>query len=183
MTDNLNNPNLSNEDRANLVAYLDGELDEKASLALEAKLGIDPHARTEVEQLKRTWDLLDHLPKPAPSSRFTHRTMERLAIQTAPTRMSARLSPRWRPSSMLVGVAASALVASGVGFMGARWLSPPRQTPVQVSGGEIDPEALLRDRRVIENRRLYEQVVSFDFLRELSNPDDPDLFGDDGSGS
>lgn len=177
------NPALSSEDRANLVAYLDGELDEKTSLALEAKLGIDPRARTEVDQLRRTWDLLDYLPKPSPSPSFTHQTMERLAIQTVPSRTPWWLSPRWRPAALTVGLAASALIASGVGFAGARLLAPASKTPGHLASPDVDTEALARDRRVIENRRLYERVVSIEFLRELANPDDPDLFGDDSSGS
>ena len=38
---------LSDEDRAELVAYLDGELDEKSTLELEARLSRDPQARAE----------------------------------------------------------------------------------------------------------------------------------------
>ena len=46
---------LSEEDRANLVAYLDGELDDDAARALEAKLSLDPDARAEAETLRKTW--------------------------------------------------------------------------------------------------------------------------------
>ena len=43
---------LSDDDRADLVAYLDGELDEEASRALESKLSLDPKARAEADSLK-----------------------------------------------------------------------------------------------------------------------------------
>src|SRR5262249_41070651 len=69
-------PQLTDEDRANLVAYLDGELDAEAAQALEAKLSVDPTARAEADALKRTWELLDYLPRPEPSPSFTHRTLE-----------------------------------------------------------------------------------------------------------
>jgi hypothetical protein len=72
---------LSNKDRENLTAYLDGELDEAAVQALEAKINLDPAVRKEVEALKKTWGLLDQLPKPRPATGFTHRTMERLTLE------------------------------------------------------------------------------------------------------
>jgi hypothetical protein len=37
-------------------------------------------------------------------------------------------------------------------------------------------QVLARDRRLIENKRLYELVDDIGFLRQL---DDPELFGDD----
>ena len=43
-------PPLSNEDRENLVAYLDGELDAKAARALEARLNLDAEARAVIAQ-------------------------------------------------------------------------------------------------------------------------------------
>src|SRR3954451_13737717 len=55
---------LSEQERADLVAYLDGELTGEAARALEAKITLDPQARAEAETLKRTWELLDFLPKP-----------------------------------------------------------------------------------------------------------------------
>ncbi len=36
---------LSDEDRENLVAYFDGELDEESARTLEAKLNLDPQTR------------------------------------------------------------------------------------------------------------------------------------------
>jgi anti-sigma factor RsiW len=69
---------LSERERADLVAYLDGELTGEAARALEAKLSLHPQARAEAEALRRTWAMLDFLPRAKPSADFTHRTMERL---------------------------------------------------------------------------------------------------------
>ena len=60
-------PPWSAEERDNLVAYLDGELDEAAVRSLEARLARDPQARQELEALKRSWEMLDYLPRPEPS--------------------------------------------------------------------------------------------------------------------
>ena len=55
---------LSPAERDNLVAYLDGELPDGESRRIATKLTSSPTARREVEALERTWQLLDHLPRP-----------------------------------------------------------------------------------------------------------------------
>jgi anti-sigma factor RsiW len=176
-------PNITEAERAELVAYLDGEVDQKTAMTIEAKLGRDPRVRSEADQLKRTWELLDYLPRPAPSPDFTHRTLERLTVNYPPRHARWQFLPRWRPSKWTMGWAAAALIVGAVGFFGARFLSPSRPPVAEAEPQDVDPEMVIRDRRVIENRRLYEHIVGIDFLRELANPDDPDLFGDDQSGS
>ena len=49
--------------KEDLVAYLDGELDEQASQDIEQTLAQSPAARREVEALARTWKLLRVLPE------------------------------------------------------------------------------------------------------------------------
>ena len=44
-----------------LVAYLDGELDAETSTRVEQRLTEDDDYRTQLQQLQRTWDLLDEL--------------------------------------------------------------------------------------------------------------------------
>src|SRR5262245_34238250 len=85
---------LSDEDRANLVAYLDGELEGDAAQAIEARLGADPALRAEAEALKRTWDLLDYLPRPEPSPSFTHRTLSRLSAKETQAALKRSAGPR-----------------------------------------------------------------------------------------
>jgi anti-sigma factor RsiW len=164
---------LNEEDREDLVAYLDGELDGQKAQELEAKLNLDPNVRAEAEALRRTWQLLDYLPRPEPSPSFTHRTLERVSSQ----RLRLALPPqrgRWRPWALGLGWAAAVLIAAGVGFAGVRLLTRPAPEPADAE------EQLVRDLRVIENRRLYEHADDLRFLREL---DQPDLFGDDDLGS
>jgi anti-sigma factor RsiW len=159
---------LSEAERANLVAYLDGELDEETAQALEAKLLLDGRAREEAGALQWAWDLLDYLPRAEPSPTFTNRTVERIA---APRTHLALPGKPGRRRCLTLGLAwaAAVLVAAGVGFAGAQLVS--RWT-------DLDRH-LIRDLRVIENKRLYETVEDLDFLRQL---DHPDLFGDDTSG-
>ncbi len=168
---------LSEEDRTNLVAYLDGELDEAAAQALEARLSNDPHARAEAEGLRRTWELLDYLPRAEASTSFTHRTLEKLAVQTAPRptlRMTRSRLPWWL---LATGWAAAVLLAAAGGLTAANLLWPRNQV---VQEETIDLESqIVRNLRVIERKRLYEHVDDLEFLREL---DRPDLFGDDDPG-
>jgi anti-sigma factor RsiW len=154
---------LTNEDRATLVAYLDGELDEEAARQVEARISQDPTVRAEVESMRRTWDLLDYLPRTEASPTFTHRTV---GLVTAERLASLKSRGRRRRWLLGAGWAAAVLVAALAGFGGVTLLTPHEPTE----------EELARDLRLIENWRLYEQVDNMEFLRSL---DHPDLFGDD----
>jgi anti-sigma factor RsiW len=155
---------LTDEERADLVAYLDGQLDEDKAQEVAARLSLDPAARAEADALNRVWDLLDYLPKAEPSPTFTHRTLERVTAQQPASRAAGRR--RW---VRVAAWAAALLLAVATGFGGTAFLLPRDRAD----------EALVRDLRVIENRRLYEPIDDLDFLLELSHPD---LFGDDAPG-
>ena len=57
------------------------------------------------------------------------------------------------------------LLAGTLGFAGGRFLHRQKALPREFSI-DVD-EALVRDLGVIENRRLYDNVESIDFLRAL----------------
>src|SRR6266542_1206323 len=88
---------LNEDDKAELVAYLDGELDEAATQAVEAKIAADPNARAELDALKQTWGMLDYLPKANPSPNFTHRTLERLTMENVPASKTMPMPGKRRP--------------------------------------------------------------------------------------
>jgi anti-sigma factor RsiW len=155
---------LNERERADLVAYLDGELHGEAARAIEAKINLYPEVRAEAESLKRAWDLLDFLPRHEPSPTFTERTVSRVV----PLQPTIPLRPH-RPWLMPAAWAASVLLAFAAGWAGYAWLVPARP-------GEDD---LMRDLRIIENLPLYEPVGDMDFLRRL---DQGDLFGRESSG-
>jgi hypothetical protein len=176
-----NSPPLSDDQRAELVAYLDGELPKPAALAVEAKLNTDSRMRAEVETLRRTWELLDHLPKPEPTPQFASRTLDRVST----IRMSSLRSPveiskgrswgRWRPWTLGIGWAAALMLAVVGGYGGSRILSKRDFSPNSTESGEVQSE-LAKDFRVIENQRLYVHADDMEFLRALQ---DPELFGDE----
>jgi anti-sigma factor RsiW len=162
----MSSKRLSDDDRAELVAYLDGEVTGQAARAIEAKLSLDARWRAEAESLKRTWDLLDFLPRPEPTADFTERTLSKLEPIRRPAGAAGATSPgfRW----LLVGAWAAALLLALLGgYFGGR---------AALRAGPGDAE-LTRDLRIIENKRYYDLIDDVDFLREL---DDPDLFGEEG---
>jgi hypothetical protein len=175
----MSKPSAFNEkERADLVAYLDGELEGDAARAIEQKLALDPAARAEADALKRTWDLLDFLPKTEPSPNFTHRTLDRLGpIKTGVQPESARRG--WRLALFGTGWAAAVVLAALGGYFGFNRLVPSPTRHREVAPEPSDAE-LARDLNVIKNKRLYELAEDIDFVREL---DQPDLFGADSPGS
>jgi anti-sigma factor RsiW len=161
------NPPLTEQEKADLVAYLDGELGGEAARSLEARISLDPVVRAEAETLKRTWDLLDHLPRPEPSPSFTNRTLERLA----PVRAKLAVARKSRPWLIGASWAAAVLAAVAAGYAGMNLAVKPAGNPDQ---------DLSRDLRVIECKRYYDRVDDLDYLKSLEQSE---LFGDDSPGS
>jgi anti-sigma factor RsiW len=156
---------LSDEDREALTAYLDGELDEATARRVETRLNLDPTTRLEAEALKQAWSMLDYLPRAEPSTTFTHRTLERLALQTG------RIHRRgWRPWAAGLAWAAAVLVAAAIGFGVSRLPSRPSPEPPDLE------EQMAQHLRAIQKIHLYEHVDEIDFLHALNQPD---LFGNE----
>ncbi len=141
--------------RANLVAYLDGELDEVTTLEVEKTLSESEEIRLEVEALSKTWELLDALPPVQASSQFTERTLESLQTGSVPEGIRPLVSPAARRNLfgilLVLGLASCAVL----GFYLANLVVPQRS------------DDLVRDLPVIENLDLYEEVGDVEFLREV----------------
>ena len=162
---------LNNEDRDNLAAFLDGELDEDAAQALEAKLNRDPEARKEVEALKQAWSMLDFLPRPEPSPNFTHRTMERLTMSVPRAAATARMKP---PGSghwlRILGWAGAVLLAVTVGGVAGSFLWHGRVPDDPLA------DVIAQHGTLIDHFVLYEPIIDLEFLKGL---DHSELFGED----
>jgi anti-sigma factor RsiW len=166
--------------RADLIAYLDGELDEQAAGQFEARLGRDPALRAEADALKRTWDLLDYLPRPEPSADFASRTLTKVP-GLRPTAVPSTSASSWpvatRPAGRWTRVAlgvAAALLLVLAGYGGSGLLLDPAATP-----RPTDPtdEELARDVRLLENLHLYRHADDLNFLHGLD-----EMFGDEAAG-
>ena len=168
---------LSEEEKAELVAYLDGELDEAAQQAVEAKIATNPDARAELDALKQTWGMLDFLPKASPSPNFTHRTMERLTLEKVASGSASKTAPVVGDANWLrrIAWAAAIVVALGGGYLAATRIWPSASVPDPIP--DVD-QPLVEHLRIAEKWRLYENTDDLDFAKKLTHPD---LFGDDPS--
>ena len=170
-----------------LVAYLDGELGGADARSVESKLAFDPKARAEADALKKTYDLLDYLPKPEPSATFATRTLTQIypvqcdelpaAKPPAPSSAGIPLTPSQsvpvpikpqRTAWILLGWCFATLLATTLGYLGHLIARPhleasyaTKQTSEQV--------------RLLERLPMYLGVDDIGYLKSL---DDPDLFGD-----
>jgi hypothetical protein len=103
---------LSDAERERLVAYLDGELDDAAEQQVVADLGVRPELRREADTLKKTWELLDFLPKPAATPRFTEQTMQKLQV----TKLLLIKREQWWRRLAVVGWLAAVILVGLLGF-------------------------------------------------------------------
>src|SRR5260221_1838165 len=81
------------EPDADVVAYLDGERDPRATRAMEKRLRADARLRAQAEAIRKTWNLLDYLPQPDPSPSFTSRTLEKVAVLPSASRPVPTTTP------------------------------------------------------------------------------------------
>jgi hypothetical protein len=151
-------PHLTERERADLVAYLDGELGGEAARALEAKLNLSPEARAEADSLKRTWDLLDFLPRAEPSPRFTERTLSRLSPVSAvrPGALAVPAWHRWAGGALWAVAVVAAFVAGWAGYNLLAGREPGENRRPQAAGE--DPET--RDQKFLDRlpARVREEV-------------------------
>lgn len=149
-------PRLTAEHREDLVAYLDGELEESRSQQIDQVLSRSEVARHEVEALARTWELLDILPRIAAPDDFAETTMTSLRV--AEKKVPLTEQP-WFDSVRRAGaVAVWVLMLGAAAFIGYqitnRWVPNPN-------------EQMLKDLPLLEKFHQYQDVQDVEFLRQL----------------
>ena len=153
MTDDPANPEMIRTEE--LVAYLDGELDADSARRIERLLANDSQVRRQLQELERTWNLLDELEGAQVGSAFTQSTLEMVAVAAEEdVRTSQAALPRLRRRRWLLagGIVLGAALA---GFLTVALAAPNPN------------RQLLRDLPVLENLDQYRQVDSVEFLRLL----------------
>jgi hypothetical protein len=143
-----------------LVAYLDGELEDPASRRLEERLASDESARERLRGLATSWNLLDHLPRAAVDEAFTRTTVELLVAEARKDIAAEQAALPFRKRRRWIAAAVAGLAAAMIGF-----------TAVVVAWPD-ENERLLRDLPVVQNLELYDVVPREDslvFLRRLEN--------------
>ena len=84
----MNEPDCSDDSQEKeelYSSYLDGELTEEEARDFEAKLASSPEERANFQAMKKTWEMLDYLPKPDVTMAFTAKTMEKMKALSNPT--------------------------------------------------------------------------------------------------
>jgi anti-sigma factor RsiW len=148
---------LNPEERANLAAYIDGELTEDESQVIATKLSLSAVARREVEQLKKTWEMLDFLPRPAASPLFPERTLSTVRALELKAGSWSRAAGTWLDWALrLLVCLAVAAASAGLGFALSRWGVPDLAS------------RLVHDLSLAEHLEEYEEAGTFRFLEELA---------------
>ncbi len=147
---------LTPDQRADLVAYLDGELDEHATTDIETVLSHSAIARNDVEMLARTYDLLDELPRSKASPDFTDRTLKTIHLdRVRPDITQTEWFRKARRGSVLLAWSLAMVGAAALGCLVTQRLIPNQS------------DVLVRDYEVIKDLDVYSEVGSFEFLERL----------------
>jgi hypothetical protein len=152
---------LTAEQRYELVAYLDGELDEAATARIEKLLAENAVARQDVELLAATYALFDQLPRPKAHSGFTEKTLAMAKLEEVRTDVTQ--SPLYRAVQTAIpyiGWTAIMCVAGLAGFAITN----------QFIAGPHDP--LVSELELIQNLDKYSEIGSIDFAQRLQNSEE-----------
>ena len=149
-----------------LVAYLDGELDDEQSAVIEKQLRKDPKLRKMIEDLDRTWGLLDAIEPVMAGEEFSRRTLK-TAAATGSVSLHRGLGAFGSILSSIIS--RQALVWFGIGVIGTLG-----GLGIGVIGGTSEEsshaEQLLRQIDLLQRYPEYSVVPDVDSLRQLRLP-------------
>jgi hypothetical protein len=161
---NANDPSPAEPSDDDLVAYLDGELDDAMVRKIDEKVTADAATRTKIQSLRKTYDLLDYLPKSEPSADFATKTISHIQKLSS---QSVEMSPVRTTNQKWIWKSLAACAAIAVGLVAGILARPSSPIPEPLT-----PDLL----PVLARLPLYTGVDDLEFLRKL---DQPDLFGND----
>lgn len=142
-------------EQAEMVSYLDGELDVQQVADVEKRLSEDHEYRLRLQQLQQAWDLLDELPRSRADDQFTRSTVEIVVVKARDEINQLGHLPAWRRQlPLLLGL----LLVLAITFTG--YLFSWR-------AATADNRRFLEDLPVIEQVSEYRQAESVEFLRLL----------------
>lgn len=138
-----------------LSAYLDGELDERASQEVERLLETDPRARRLLREMEGTWELLDVLDRTDADPTFTRTTLEMVAVAAEEELARERRERPWRIAAQIALGLAAIVGAALLGFL------------LNLAAAHKREQQLLRDLPLLQYLDRYEQVKDWEFLELL----------------
>ena len=150
-------PRLTDDERVNLVAFLDGELaDDELGQKLEEKVAQSVSVRREVQALEKTWGMLDWLPRPELPPDFASQTVTRIHSQQLRAEMIEGQFKYWTTVvAKVIGWSVSVAAIVAVGFASVRyaWPDPTRE--------------LINHLEIIENLETYRAIPDVKFLDDI----------------
>lgn len=151
---------LTPELRADFVAYLDGELDEQGTARIETVIAQSEVARSDMEALAQTYELLDALERPGAPDDFAERTMATIRVDDLRPDPKETWWYRTGRGGIIIAAWGAALLGTALlGFLATnRWWQTPS-------------DRLVEQLPLIEDLDLYTEVGSIEFLRRLSTQD------------
>lgn len=154
-----------------IVAYLDGELNENDCLRLERQLASSPPLRGYAESLDRTWQLLDALGQASVSDQFTHKTLASLTTISSEDDQPADKNKAGRFRWITRLPVAKTLIWTLAGFVGsATGLQLAQKS--QTEKAESEDVQLLRQLDLLEKYPKMYPIPNAEFLRKLSALED-----------
>lgn len=147
-----------------LTAYLDGELESHEVHAVEQRLASDEKFRSKLQQMQKTWDVLDVLPPPSAGPSFTRSTME-LVIDDAKLQAKSQSSKFWVWPLRILAIILVPFAAAAGAYMANHYVKSKPNRELQKQLNQI------RDFDVYN----HDQNISMEFLESLA--DEPSLFG------
>lgn len=149
----MNSAALTDDDRRDLVAYLDGELPPDEAARVEARMLADEAFRAEMQALQGTFDMLEDLPVSTVGPDFTRTTVEVAAFDARRRPSAVGIDGRRLLTAGLIFVAAFVAAAFGFAWQRNRQLLPEREA--------------IRDFPVVQNSVIYQKAHDVAFLRLL----------------
>ena len=150
---------LAEREGQQLVAYLDGELDDETNQEIERRLSADPEYRLRLQQLQQAWDLLDELPRLSRDEGFTRSTVEFVALSA---RQELKETQQWSRPGKHKTLFIRVVITVSAGILGlflGDWFF----------GREH--RQLLDDLEVISEFDQYRLTEDFEFLQDLEKAD------------
>ena len=156
------------QEKEELVAYLDGELPDEVASRVEKSLVDDANVRRDVEQLTKTFDLLDLLPTSQASDGFAEKTLTAIRTQPDAPRTEAAdedsTSELTRPNYSRRAIVWGIRVAAFIGLMIAA--TSGFNSAFKQNSEPIDE--LLTELPVIQRLDEYQEIGDVEFLKALS---------------
>ncbi len=144
---------LTTEQRENLIAYIDGELEQETMRDIEKTLADNPVATHEVDVLKKTWSMLDYLERPEASEKLIEQTLT--SIQVYRTGEKFALPAWWNQAKqgmISVTSVAGILLAAYLGYVASAELIPSPANEIA------------KDLQVIEKYDELQEIGSLAYL-------------------